>query len=222
MTLQLTTRPSGCSPNWFHYSATSTSTTRCPSFLVLIKTNRMLKIIVPSIAAWRCRSRQCAGHSNYSTSYTHYSLLSIVDSNWGLRSLCRMDTRCSLSSSLDSHLATSHRTLERLFLRTFPFSAAMTPQTRLRQYPAAQPGAIRGPHRAEHIRRRYMRWTGIRHIQPEHQPHRSGRAGSSQPHGTKKGRFLCGTARWSNAVPSKSSSGNGSGQRGNGAMDAKE
>jgi len=81
---------------------------------------------------------------------------------------------------------------------------------------------IRGPHRADHIRRRYRRWARLRHIQPEHQLHHSGRTGSVQPRGTEKYHFLGGTARGSNAVLSNRSSVNGNSHRRNGAMDAKE
>jgi len=87
--------------------------------------------------------------------------------------------------------------------RTFSFPASMIPQTRLEQYLAAQPGAIRGPYCAEHIRRRRWRWTGLRCIQPKHLLDCSARTGSGQTHVTEKDRSLGGTARGLNAVPSK-------------------
>ena len=80
---------------------------------------------------------------------------------------------------------------------------------------------IRGPHRAEHIRRRYRQWTRLRCIQPEHQLHHCGRTGSGQPHGTEKDWSLGGTARGLNAVPSNRNSGNGNRHRRNGAIDAR-
>jgi len=81
---------------------------------------------------------------------------------------------------------------------------------------------IRGPHRTEHTRRRYRRWTGLQRIRPEHQLHHSGRTGSGQPYSTEKYRSLGGTARGSNTVLSNRSGGNGKSHRRNGAMDAKE
>ena len=106
--------------------------------------------------------------------------------------------------------------------RTSPFPAAMAPQTRLEQYLAAQPGAIRGAYCTEYILSRCGRWTGFRCIQPKHLLDCSGRIGSGQPHVTERDRFLGGPARGLNAVPSKSSSRNYRGRRGNGTMDAKE
>ena len=70
----------------------------------------------------------------------------------------------------------------------------MAPQTRLEQYLAAQPGAMRGPYCTEHILSRCRRWTGLRCIQPKHLLDCSGRTGSGQPHVTERDRFLGGTA----------------------------
>jgi len=103
---------------------------------------------------------------------------------------------------------------------TFTFPAAMAaPRARLTQYAAVQPGAIRGPHSAEHIRRRWRWWTDLRRIQPEHH---HGPTVSDQPHGTEKDCFLCGAVRGSNAVPSNSCSGNSNGQHGNSVINAGE
>ena len=84
-------------------------------------------------------------HSNDPTSYTHYSLLSIVESNWVFWSLCRRDTnKCVFRYSLPplSQFTSCHvpqNSLEpfpsssthlAIQTRTFPFPAAITPQTR--------------------------------------------------------------------------------------------
>jgi len=165
-TPQVITRPSGYRTSSSRYSAVSSSTTT---------TKHMPRRTVFAVNFWRCRSRQCARHSNDSTSYTHYSLLSIIESDWGFR---------------------------------WGYQ-----QTRLTQQP---------PHRAEHIHCRRRRWTGLRRTQLGHQLNRCGRTGSDKAQCTEKDRFLCRIARGSNAVPSNSSIGDGNGQRGNGAMDAKE
>ena len=156
----------------------------------------------------------------------------------GSGSLCRRDTnkcvfRYSLPSPLSIHILPCPTEPSRMSFpssptqlviqtRTFPLPAAMIPQTRLEQYLAAQPGAMRGPYCAEHIRRRRRWWTGLRCIQPKHLLDCSGCTGSGQLHVADKDRFLGGTVRGLNAVPSKSSSRNGNGRRGNGTMDAKE
>ena len=99
-------------------------------------------------------------------------------------------------------------------------SSLLRPQTRLVLYMTTQTGAIRGFQRGEHIRRRHKWWTDLRRIRPEHLLDCSNRTGSG--HSPEKDRFLSGTARGSNKAPSRSSSGNGNGRRGNGTMDVKE
>jgi hypothetical protein len=80
-------------------------------------------------------------------------------------------------------------------------SSCDDPLDRQSQYPTSQLGAMRGPHRAEHIQCRRRRWTDLRRIQPGHQLHLCARTGSDQAHCTEKDSFLCGIARGSNAVP---------------------
>jgi len=68
---------------------------------------------------WKCRSRQCVGRSNDSTSYEHYCYLSVLCQTGGSsRSVVGIPTSVSSAApflpSLNSHLATSRRTLKRL------------------------------------------------------------------------------------------------------------
>jgi len=65
---------------------------------------------------WKCRSRQCMGRSNDSTSYEHYCCLSVLCQTGGSsRSVVGIPTSASSAApflpSLNSHLATSRRTL---------------------------------------------------------------------------------------------------------------
>ena len=88
--------------------------------------------------------------SNDSTYYTHYSLLSTVEANWGLGSLGRGDTnkcvfRCSFHPTLSAHMpprptgpsrtsSPSSPIQRAIQISTFP--APITPQTQLARYQA--------------------------------------------------------------------------------------
>ena len=130
-----------------------------------------------------------------STYYTHYSLLSTVEANWGLGSLGRGDTNKYVSCN-HSHarLTESHHVLqdplERLLLRRCNYRIYKLEPFQFR-YPhepcwcdtrPAQSGALRTLHRAKHIRGRSrwrirLCWTRFKH-----KLHRSGRTASGQPH----------------------------------------
>ena len=88
--------------------------------------------------------------SNDSTYYTHYSLLSTVEANWGLGSLGRGDTnkcvfRCSFLPTLSAHMPPRPTGPSRTFSPSSPiqraiqistFPAPITPQTQLARYQA--------------------------------------------------------------------------------------
>ena len=85
-----------------------------------------------------------------STYYTHYSLLSTVQANWGLGSLGRGDTnksvfRCSFLAAVSAHMlprptgpsrTSSPSSQMSRDIQTLTFPAPITPQTPLARYPA--------------------------------------------------------------------------------------
>jgi hypothetical protein len=133
-----------------------------------------------------------------STYYTHYSLLSTVEANWGLGSLGRGDTNKYVSRSLSLHsharLTKSHCVpqdpLERLLLRRCNYWICKRERFQFR-YPhepywcdtrPAQSRALRTLHRTKHLRRR-SRWrVRLCWTRSRHKLYRGGRTGSGQPH----------------------------------------
>jgi len=68
---------------------------------------------------WKCHSQQCMGHSNDLMSYKHYCCLSVLCQTGGSScSVIGIPTSVSSAApflpSLNSHLATSHRTLSNI------------------------------------------------------------------------------------------------------------
>jgi len=203
--------------------------------LVSTKMNNMPKTFVSfGVPVWKCRSRQCVGRSNDPDVLRTLLLPLHIMSNWGLQSLF-----VGIPISASSRLPSSPLSIYTLpcpaeLSRTSPsfiidpightntnisISNCDNSTNARHNIRPLNSATICGPHRAEHIRRRYRQWTRLRCIQPEHQLHHCGRTSSGQPHGTEKDWSLGGTAR---AVPSNRNSGNGNRHRRNGAMDARE
>jgi hypothetical protein len=144
-----------------------------------------------------------------STYYTHYSLLSTVEANWGLGSLGRGDTN-KYVSTLYSHprLVKSHHVpqdpLERLLLRRISYRIHKRERIQFRcphepdwyHTRPAQPGALRALHRAKHIRCR-SRWRiRLCCTRSKHKLYRSGRTASGQPHPAEQDATLVRPAYW--------------------------
>ena len=133
-----------------------------------------------------------------STYYTHYSLLSTVEANWGLGSLGRGDTNKCVSVSLYLRprltiCLITQDPLERLLLRRRRHKLhkhecfqRQCPHKRHRyDKRPTQPESIRSFHCAEHVRHR-RRWrTRLCLTRYEHELYRGGRTGSGQPHAGK-------------------------------------
>jgi len=209
-TLQLTTWLSGCSTSWSRYSATSTSTTICSSPLVSTRTNHMPKTTV----SWRCClevlfptvretfQRLDVLHALLSPLYRCVKLGAPFALSEGYQPVC---LPLLPSSPLSIHILPRPTELSRTYSSfiidaightnmNISISSCDNPTNMRHNTRPLNSATIRGPHCAEHILRRYRRWTSPRRIQPEHQLHHSGRTGSGQPHGTEKDRFLGGTA----------------------------
>ena len=127
------------------------------------------------------------------TYYTHYSAISTVQANWGLKSLGRQDTNKCVPARAQSRLSLTlpQDRLERLLLRRLRHQLHQHERHR-RRNPAHEPHdgvqrpaqrrAVRALHRAEHERAGRGRRARVRRARPQHELHERGGAAAGQPH----------------------------------------